>query len=206
MSAKNRFESIQGSIDRKIRSERSLRTLLTESYERDWSRPCVFLSHYGKDKASVVKIAAYFDSVGVDYYLDIKDHNLQKAVDDRDEVLISQFIELGIKNSTHLLAILSEQTKESWWVSYEIGFAKRDGVGLAHLVLREVRGKLPEFLNITQRVSDIKGLNRFISERKSEKPITRKRQFDVLVESLGYGEGIVAHDASDHPLKGVLRG
>ena len=204
MSATNKFESIQGAVDHHLESGDDLKALLKEARRPLKTKPCVFLSHYGKDKAAVIEIGKYFDSVGVDYYLDIKDANLQHAVSDDDQALITQFIELGIMNSTHLLTILSDETKKSWWVPYEIGYAKRDGVMIAHLLLRDVQGKLPEFLNITEKLSGIIALNAFIEKRQKEKPLYQKRQFDILIESLGFEESIVGHDTPNHPLSGVL--
>ena len=90
--------------------------LLTEAIERiekvDSNRPCVFLSHKSVDKIAAKKVAEYISNLGIDYYLDSEDPNLQSVVRAGNDALVSQFIDLGIRRCSHLLIILSDKTWE----------------------------------------------------------------------------------------------
>lgn len=178
MSGINRYSAISESIAGQLKRRDNLGLLIEESARPPATKPCVFLSHKSEDKAAVNRIAQYFDAAGIDYYLDINDPRLQAAVHSRNDALITQFIELGIRNSTHLLTIISEKTRESWWVPFEIGYGKRDSVHLAHLPLRNVIGILPSFLAITEKIAGVSDLNAYIKkvarQRYAAAPAGRK--------------------------------
>src|SRR5688572_4809503 len=90
--------------------------------------PCIFLAHLSDDKEAVSEIADYISGAGINMYLDAGDAELQAAVLARDDREITRYIERGIASSSHLLACLTADTmSRTWWVPFEIGFAKRDG-------------------------------------------------------------------------------
>ena len=89
----------------------------------------VFISHRRFDTAVARKIAGYFDFLGLHYYLDEEDEVLQQTLargHSTDRALVES-IDQGLAHSTHLLAILSDRTMGSWWVSYEVGSARARG-------------------------------------------------------------------------------
>ena len=61
--------------------------------------------------------------VGVNIYLDILDAPLQAATETENDSLIVESIKKGLECSTHLLCLISDKTRLSWWVPYEIGIA-----------------------------------------------------------------------------------
>jgi hypothetical protein len=122
-------------------------------------------------------------------YLDINDEELQRAVEINDALRITSSIEKGITNSSHIMCIVSEKTKNSWWVPYEVGYGKKSNKELSTLALKDVVG-LPSFLEITHRIEGIVGLNKYLNSiRKGSS------NYEYLLESASY----------IHPLSGHLK-
>lgn len=71
--------------------------------------------------------------------------NLQLADEEGDHLMVVQCIEKGLAACTHLLGIITENTRESWWVPYEIGSATGRARDCAHLIDKEV-SKLPSYV------------------------------------------------------------
>jgi hypothetical protein len=159
-------------------------------------KPCIFLSHISVDKKSAEKIGEYImEKADVDIYLDIYDDELQQAAYDGDSSKITEFIERGISKSTHTMCLISEETIKSWWVPYELGYAKKSGKKLSSLKLKgDVR--LPEYLEIGDVLKGTNSLNTYI-----EKVISEWR----LVKSNVYiNESLESHNKSNHPLDDYL--
>jgi hypothetical protein len=88
-------------------------------------RPCLFVSHRQADRNEALRAAWVADQEGFDYWLDILDTNLIAATAAvSPPVAIAGIIEMALLNSTHLLALMTPQTKGSEWVPYEYGRVK----------------------------------------------------------------------------------
>jgi hypothetical protein len=171
MSGRNRYLDV-----------RSQYTNLRESFEkragfevatasRKPLEPCIFLSHRSTDKAAVRKIGEYIMSKGIDVYLDADDPNLQRADLTNEHKAITAAIELGIANSTDLLAYLTANTATSPWVPYEIGFAKRNGNYLAAMKSKDL-SRLPSYLEIVRQVTGVASLNTYLREVINRRPVS----------------------------------
>ena len=157
--------------------------------------PCIFLSHISVDKPAVVEIANYITSRGdIDIYLDVNDQDLQQAATAGNAKSVTAFIEAGLSHSTHIMCLVSPSTVRSWWVPYELGFAKKSGKPLSTLKLKDT--ELPAYLEISEIITGTKSLNLYLTsvKRGLKKSIT----FGALTESL------VQHSASPHPLDRYL--
>jgi hypothetical protein len=87
---------------------------------------CVFISHRLSDLDIAKAVGRYLtETVGVDIYLSDSDEELQEALRKGDHAKIVQYIEVGIASSTHLLGILSNRTRGSWWVPFEFGAGRQ---------------------------------------------------------------------------------
>src|SRR5205814_897081 len=107
-----------------------------------------------------------------------------------DPTGVTRFIEQGLTVSTHIMCLVSAATVGSWWVPYELGFAKNAG---KHLSTLKLKGEitLPAYLQISEIILGTKTLNDFL---------TRVRQGlgkAALLRSLT--ETLIAH-TSPHPL------
>lgn len=159
-------------------------------------KPCIFLSHVSIDKAAVKSIADYImDKADIDVYLDIHDNELQNAVDRGDSAEITALIERGIAHSSHAMCLISEKTIGSWWVPYELGYAKKSGKKISSLKLKGTVD-LPDFLKIGAIIHGTKSLNKYI-----EKVI---RDYKVTKSYSTISESLESHSNSDHPLDNIL--
>lgn len=98
----------------------------------------IFISHQQKDSSSATYVKSYLELFhDIDCYLDVIDPYLKKGEE------IADYVRKELNKCTHLLAVVSHSTKESWWVPWEIGVATEKDYPLAsfgHGV------ELPEFL------------------------------------------------------------
>ncbi len=154
--------------------------------------PCIFISHISVDKATATAVGGYITSRGdIDIYLDINDADLQDAVSKANSAGITRFIERGLSNSTHIMCLVSASTAGSWWVPYELGFAKHAGKQLATLKLKgEVA--LPAFLEIGEVLRGTKTLNDYLT--RVRRGLAKAATVVTLSESL------IQHSAQQHPL------
>lgn len=197
MSGINKYEEIRASAQQNFSYGTTLNELIRKAQKPPRTKPCVFLSHITEDKAAVHDVASYFADASVDYYLDVDDPELQKAVRERDDEKITKFIELGIKNCSHLLTIVSQKTQASWWVPFEVGYGKRGEIELASLALKEVSDP-PSYLKITRQLTGIDSLNDYIEEIK--------RATYTTLASYAYGQGRTIPSLSPiHPLLNHLK-
>lgn len=166
-------------------------------------RPCVFLSHKKEDKNECKKIAEYLKEAEIDYFLDELDKDLQQAAAQGNPELITESIKKGIRESTHMLVVVSEKTYKSQWVPFEIGYGhsaildkglEEGKIKLSVLTLKDISEKnLPDYLQVAFIIRGTKSLNEYISN------ITNK-----LEKSLIYESKIFSHTKMRHPLDNVL--
>lgn len=170
-------------------------------------RPCVFLSHKREDKNECRKIAEYLKEAEVDYYLDELDKDLQQAAAQGNPELITESIKKGIRESTHMLVVVSEKTYKSQWVPFEIGYGhsaildkgleegiKENRIKLSVLTLKDISEKsLPDYLKVAYIIRGTKSLNDYISN------ITNKLEKSLINESR-----LFSNTKMNHPLDDVL--
>ncbi|TYS51234.1 toll/interleukin-1 receptor domain-containing protein [Bacillus infantis] len=165
-------------------------------------RACIFLSHTRLDKDHVIKVGDYIMQSGFDIYLDIYDKELQRAADLGDHQAITQCLEKGIVNSTHMLCCLSEKTKHSWWVPYEMGYGKSKEHGIATLLLKDVNLEdIPSYLYISDVIKGIKSLNAYLHKlsQETESLLEKYAQNDIA------SPNTIKEFASPHPLDNYLK-
>lgn len=128
------------------------------------SRYCFFLSHKKEDEVAALAIGEYLtDIVGLNIYLDTEDCILREAVSVENDQKIVESIQAGLSCSTHLLCLVSDRTKLSWWVPYEIGYAEKQGLEIASLKLAYV-DDMPSYIKIKKTLNTVDDLLRYISE------------------------------------------
>lgn len=180
---------------------------VNESYSVK-NRPCVFLSHKHEDKPACRKIADYLSNAEIDYYLDEKDHDLQQAVRTGNSHEITERIKAGIRESSHMLVVVSQKTYQSQWVPFEVGYGhaaiidkdlvlneRQDKFKLSILTLKDIaETTLPSFMQTSNILRGTKSLNSYITQilGRLEKSMINER---VL---------FFASDLS-HPLDNVLK-
>ncbi|MBM7554810.1 toll/interleukin-1 receptor domain-containing protein [Thalassobacillus pellis] len=126
---------------------------------------CIFISYKKEDVNEAVKIGDFIMENDIDIYLDIFDHDLKNAAKDENHELITKHLEDGISKSTHLLSIISEKTRSSWWVPYEIGYSKGSKINIASLLLKDFDDtNIPSYLKISRIIYDKRGFEQYLNE------------------------------------------
>ena len=125
---------------------------------------CVFISHKKEDQDAAIAIGSYLtDTVGVNIYLDTQDCVLEEAVSSENDQLIVESIKRGLACSSDLLCLISDKTKLSWWVPYEIGFADKQNITIAVLKLKDVED-IPSYLKIKKTLLNMEDFLQYISQ------------------------------------------
>ena len=170
------------------------------------TRPCVFISHKREDKDACIIIGNYIKNAGIDYYLDIEDNNLQSASNSNDPIKITESIKEGIKNSSHMLVVVSEKTYKSLWVPFEVGYGhasildqdklniESNKIKLSVLTLKDIaEASLPDYLQVGYIIKGTKSLNTYINKIN-----------DRIEKSFINEVRMMSHTELIHPLDNVL--
>ncbi len=73
------------------------------------------------------------------------------------------------------MALISDNTKESWWVPYEIGYAKHAEKKIASLRLKKNLDGFPDYLKIEPCLDNVDDLKQYIMNA-----IKRKSRYGSL--------------------------
>jgi len=92
----------------------------------------VFVSHRQVDRDWALRVAFLAVNEGFDFWLDVLDPNLQALERQRwrgltaqqKAVAIALIIEMALLNSTHIIALVTPNSRGSLWIPYEYGRAK----------------------------------------------------------------------------------
>lgn len=99
----------------------------------------VFISHKDTDHRIAEKVARRVRSNSLQVYLDSVDSTLLRDESDLADQLLKRLDECQ-----QLIAVLSNETAESWWVPWEIGVGSEKGFRMASYTERNVY--IPEYL------------------------------------------------------------
>lgn len=144
------------------------------------SKVCVFISHKSSDIDAAEAVAQYLMSNNIDVYLDKMDVDLQKKTKEMDAQGIVDSINKALKCSTHILVLVSDQTKESWWVPYEVGYSKKGEKGIASALLVGYVEGFPDYLKIEETIKSPDEFKIYAQNLKRE-----DSPYGILFENVG---------------------
>lgn len=127
---------------------------------------CIFISHKDEDTEAAMALANHImQHFGYNVYLDIYDCNLQRADNANDPEGVVTAIHSALKIASHLICIISEKSKGSWWIPYEIGYAKANDIKVSTIKTKQVE-YLPTYLRVNNSpvFNTITELNHYLSE------------------------------------------
>lgn len=154
-----------------------------------WTGNCVFISHQRNDKEVAKKIADYIYKSGVDIYFDEYDYSIDR---DNPQSVVNA-IKTGIRRSTHMLCILSQNALLSKWIPWEIGYGY-DRLQVAGITVKEIaKDVLPEYLQVVPVIRGTKSLNTYLAN-------TIGRGEDSLIKE----QKLYSAFMGNHPLDNVL--
>lgn len=142
----------------------------------------VFISYRHTDRAQAMTINDRLIKEGISTYLDVLDIESQSTDD------ITSVITRRISESTHLIAVVSSQTAQSWWVPFEIGEATITNRRICSY--RTTVSQLPEYLSKWPQMTKPAEIELFIRSYKNE--ISGKRR--ISLESLNRSESMRSFD------------
>ncbi len=123
---------------------------------------CVFLSHKKEDEEIAIALGDFLTKkLHVDIYLDLYDIDLQESVSEENDEKIVESIKEGISLSDILLCIVSDKTKLSWWVPYEIGIADIKDKKIISIKTKNI-DDFPSFLKTQPTVNSVDELVEFV--------------------------------------------
>lgn len=134
----------------------------------------IFISHKMEDEVIALSVQKTLTNADVDTYLDVLDNTI---ADDGEK--LTKHIRNKLHECTDVIVILSNNTKNSWWVPFEIGMATEKDMPIAnYLISYEV---LPEYLEYWPRLRNQHDVLKYVE-------IRNKVAIQVLLEkSLSHG-------------------
>lgn len=143
-------------------------------------KQCIFISHKKEDESAAVAIGKYLtDIADINIYLDLNDCELREAVSrDNDEKIVNSIM-TGLGYSTHLLCLISDKTRLSWWVPYEIGFSAKKEMSITSLKLKTI-DDIPSYLKINKVLYNVDDFMRYASEFSKYGTLFSEQKYEAL--------------------------
>jgi len=118
----------------------------------------VFISHKKEDGATAQEIYDEFRRLGVNSYLDLLDSNLTGGKE------LTEHIKKQLNKCTDIIVVMSEKTKKSWWVPFEIGMSAQVDMPTASFLKSNV--ELPDYLLYWPRLKYVSDIDTYVRTRK----------------------------------------
>ena len=132
----------------------------------------VFISHKDADSLQALLLKRAFEDEGVSAYLDVLDSSINGG-----GKTLTEHIKNQLNQCTDIIVLMTEATKHSWWVPFEIGMSAQIDMPTASYLKENV--VLPSFLSYWPRLKTINDVSTYVSVRKKteRKPntLTTKR-------------------------------
>lgn len=120
----------------------------------------VFISHKQEDSAIALEVLSTLKANGVNAYLDLLEGDLSL-----NGKLLTEHIKNKLNDCTDLLVVISEKTKYSQWVPFEVGMASQRDFPIVNFLKRGT--DLPEFLEYWPRLKDSNDLIKYITVKRT---------------------------------------
>lgn len=129
----------------------------------------VFISHKKEDETRALTVKCVLDRKGVPSYLDLLDSSVIT-----DGKALTDHIKSNLNSCTDVIVVMTESTKTSWWVPFEIGMSAQKDMPTASFL--EPNVELPDYLEYWPRLKNIDDIATYVDVRKSfENRLLRNR-------------------------------
>ena len=118
----------------------------------------VFISHKQEDSYTANKIANELKAINVPYYLDILDHSVTRSGKE-----LTDHIKRKLNDCTDIIVVMSESTRYSQWVPFEVGMSAQNDMPTATFLQENV--SLPDFLVYWPRLKQPSDIRKYIEAR-----------------------------------------
>ena len=119
----------------------------------------VFISHKDADSLQALLIKRAFENEGISAYLDVLDSSINGG-----GKTLTEHIKGQLNQCTDIIVLMSEATKYSWWVPFEIGMSAQIDMPTASYLKENV--VLPSYLSYWPRLKTINDVSTYVSVRK----------------------------------------
>lgn len=136
----------------------------------------VFISYRHTDRAQAMVINDRLVRANIKTYLDVLDTESQLTDD------ITAVITRNITDCTHLLAVVSQETAQSWWVPFEIGEATISNRRICSFQIGQ--NALPLYLDKWPKLSGDADISFFIDAYREETLSSRSTGLESFSEAI----------------------
>lgn len=158
----------------------------------------VFISHRTADDTIARRVCDRLVQVhGIPCYLDDLDKEAGLA---NQSNRVTSLIVQRLNNCTNLLAIITKNTRGSWWVPFEVGVARQAPRAITSFT-NLANGELPEFLTEWPVVRGDKAIDIFAAMYQQQAGSIKRALIDNTARAL---EGIAGVEAFHRQLKASL--
>lgn len=135
----------------------------------------VFISHKNVDSAHAIALQAAFARNKVDTYLDVLDSSINAGGRE-----LTEHIKRNLNMCSDILVVMSESTKDSWWVPFEIGMSAQVDMPTASFLKSDVM--LPSYLSYWPRLKTTADIDKYVTvRRKIEQQM--KQRYDSYAQA-----------------------
>lgn len=127
----------------------------------------VFISHRNADNELARHVFTFLTERGITSYIDDLDKEAQTTAD------ITALLLSRLSQTSHLIAVVTQNTAGSWWVPFEIGVATEAAKRIASYT--RYRSLLPEYLLKWPAMQSTPDLDAFATAYRRDRPIIEKR-------------------------------
>lgn len=135
----------------------------------------VFISHKNTDALLAERVARRVRENGLETYLDTIDDALMKDGPELADVLLARMAQCQ-----QLIAVVSSETKTSWWVPWEIGVGSEKGFRMASYSDSYV--SLPTYLKKWPALHTERDVDLYCQYSKQTDAVINRRMRDALTE------------------------
>lgn len=128
----------------------------------------VFISHKQEDSLYAQFVKRQLDLLKVDSYLDVMDTSINGGGE-----TLTDHIKDQLNSCTDIIVVMSEATKCSWWVPFEIGMAAQIDMPTATYLTSTV--SLPGYLEYWPRLKSVSDVATYVSVRREVSDRLQKR-------------------------------
>lgn len=118
----------------------------------------VFISHKDSDRNTALEVLNVLTSNRVEAYLDVLDNSVVQKGE-----LLTKHIKSKLNECTDILVVMTEKTKSSWWVPFEIGMAAQKDLPTVSYLQSGVA--LPDYLSYWPRLKSNSDIVKYINTR-----------------------------------------
>jgi hypothetical protein len=135
----------------------------------------VFISHKQEDAYTANCIANELKALQVSYYLDLIDYRVTNSGKE-----LTDHIKHNLNNCTDIIVVMSQNTKYSQWVPFEVGMSAQIDMPTATYLQGTV--DLPEFLEYWPRLKHPNDIQKYVVARND---VQQEYRSKYLYESVG---------------------